>query len=265
MAIVLLAALAIAIVSAQPIIVTADHAALEAMKQIRTPARDDLAIALTQLGDPDVAWPVSIAMVLWLATLGRSPQAAIFYAVTVGGAAALNSLIKVLFTRARPNTFDYEGFTAFSFPSGHATSNIVLYGTLAILITREIAPRHRAPFAALLVAFGALIGLSRIYLGAHWMSDVAGSALLATAILSVAAYWYASAPRPQVSPARLSTVAVISLIIFGGANILRNHQADAARYAVEQAAAAPHTQRGGNDDDNRTYRQIGTPRANPPG
>jgi len=234
------AALALAVALPIEIVVNADHAALEAMKQIRTPDRDALAIALTQLGDPEVAWPVSIAIVLWLATLGRSPQAAIFYAVTVGGAAALNSLIKVLFTRTRPNTFDYDGFAAFSFPSGHATSNIVLYGTLAILIAREIAPRQRVPVAALLVAFGALIGLSRIYLGAHWFSDVAGSALLATTILGFAAHWYASAPRPHVSPKALFGVAAASLIIFGGANIVRNHQADAARYAVGSGAATHH-------------------------
>ncbi len=232
-ALALFAALALSVAASYPAVTLADTATLEAMKGLRTPARDALVIALTQLGDPVVVWPLSIAIVLWLATYARALPAAIFFAVTVGGTAAINSLIKMLFTRTRPNTFDYEGFTAFSFPSGHATTNIVLYGVLAILMTREIAPRWRGLVATLLVAFGALIGLSRIYLGAHWFSDVMGSVLLATAILSTAARWYASAPRPPISPKALFGVATASLIIFGGANIARNHQADTARYAVE--------------------------------
>ncbi|WP_426130369.1 phosphatase PAP2 family protein [Pararhizobium sp. PWRC1-1] len=97
-----------------------------------------------------------------------------FLVVAVAGASALNTIIKLTLHRARPDELLYSGWSAFSFPSGHSTANMVLYGFLAFLIARDIRPAPQVLvglFAAMLIF---LIAFSRLYLGAHWFSDVVG-------------------------------------------------------------------------------------------
>lgn len=87
-----------------------------------------------------------------------------FYLAGVGGVALLTNLLKVIFERERPFNFVENGF---SFPSGHASSSIVAYGLLAFSVWPE---RKKTAYAVLI--FPLLIGISRIYLNVHWMSDV---------------------------------------------------------------------------------------------
>jgi membrane-associated phospholipid phosphatase len=93
----------------------------------------------------------------------------------LGGAAVLNQILKALFARPRP-FFEHpllvEG--SYSFSSGHAMESLVAYGMLAyfaVLALRTWRWRVAAVFAAALLVV--LIGLSRMYLGVHYLSDVA--------------------------------------------------------------------------------------------
>ena len=95
-------------------------------------------------------------------------------AVCVPGGMLLNELIKLLFQRDRPE-FEHPLVTlaSYSFPSGHTAAAAVLYGLAACYVmtrTRSVGVRVAAPFIAL--AMVALVGYSRIYLGAHYLSDV---------------------------------------------------------------------------------------------
>ena len=98
---------------------------------------------------------------------------------TVPGGDAVNVLMKLSFARARPSFINpIVTLDTFSFPSGHAASAALFYGFLACLLMRQ-APRIRQ--RALIVAAAALmvvlVGFSRIYLGAHYLTDVvAGTA-----------------------------------------------------------------------------------------
>lgn len=122
---------------------------------------------------------------------------------------ALNFYLKHLFERPRPNLFlEIAALHSYSFPSGHAMAAAAIYGMIAVVIAR-LAPRIRIWVAVLTLLLVMLIGLSRIYLGVHWVTDVlagyaAGATLLFAAMLWLefcpAQSWARSAVRDGSNP-----------------------------------------------------------------
>src|SRR5262249_13943541 len=149
------------------------------------------------------------------------------------GASALNSAIKGALHRARPGELSYAGWSEFSFPSGHSTTNLVLYGFLAFLVARELPPGRRVPLVLAIAGFVLLIAFSRLYLGAHWLSDVIGGLAFGTAWLTALGLSYLRRRPEVVGPAGLLTIGCAALAIVGGLNIARHHAADVERYAVK--------------------------------
>ena len=99
---------------------------------------------------------------------------------SLAGAALLNLLAKQAIARPRPLFHDPSVVTTtYSFPSGHTMGTTAVYAALAIIVARRTryAPFVIAGSAAMIV----LIALSRIYLGAHYVSDVVGGVLLGLA------------------------------------------------------------------------------------
>jgi undecaprenyl-diphosphatase len=95
----------------------------------------------------------------------------IMLAVTAGGGALLNIVLKSAFHRARP-TFALEfPVTSSSFPSGHAMDSLIGYGLLVYWLGSKF-PQARRMAIMIVVALVALIGFARIYLGVHYLSDV---------------------------------------------------------------------------------------------
>ncbi len=188
-------------------------------------------IAITEMGDTAVTLPMTLVILAWL-IWQRAWRAAAYWVAAVGFAAALNTAIKAAIHRARPGELAYSGVTEFSFPSGHATVNAVMYGFLALLIVRQLTSAWRVPVVAAVVAFTVLIAVSRLYLGAHWFSDVAGSLTFAAASLIVVAVAYVRHRPPEINVKALAAVACISLAAIGGFNIHRRHGQDTQRYAV---------------------------------
>ncbi len=102
-------------------------------------------------------------------------NAAYLVGTAVGGL-LLNSGLKLLFARTRPDLAS-AAVTAhwYSFPSGHAMESFIVYGALAYITLRQPWPwRVDSAVLALSVTMVILIGLSRVYLGVHWLSDIAG-------------------------------------------------------------------------------------------
>ncbi|MBC7599355.1 MAG: phosphatase PAP2 family protein, partial [Polaromonas sp.] len=144
--------------------------------------------------------------------------------------------LKMTLERSRPVAM-YAGAERFSFPSGHTASGIVLYGFLAFLLAHGRPPRIRFTITLLAAGLIVCIAFSRLYLGAHWLSDVLASLSLGTAwvaLLSIAYLRYASTEH---LPARaLAFAASGALLVAGLAVVLTHHAADLARYAPRQAA-----------------------------
>lgn len=218
------------VVSGDPL-VRVDEAIYHALQALRTPAADAFMIGITELGDTVVTTSVTIVVFLWL-VWQRAWRTAIYWVGAVGFAATLNTITKLAIHRSRPGDLAYVGVSEFSFPSGHATVNAVLYGFLAFLITRQVRPTWRLPIFAAVASFAMLIAFSRLYLGAHWFSDVVGSLAFATTWLIVLGIAYVRHHEKPFDRRRLALVACCALALIGGLNVVRKHASDTQRYAV---------------------------------
>jgi undecaprenyl-diphosphatase len=135
---------------------------------VREMARD-----ITALGSVAVLGIVSLAVVAYLLLAGARAAALLVLVAVVGGV-TINSLLKIQFARPRPDLFvpAAKVFTA-SFPSGHAALSAITYMTLAALLARmTVSPRLRYYFIGVAIALTFMIGLSRVYLGVHYPTDV---------------------------------------------------------------------------------------------
>ncbi|MBU1613162.1 phosphatase PAP2 family protein, partial [Patescibacteria group bacterium] len=112
---------------------------------------------------------------------------------SVGGSAVCVYILKLLITRPRPTAIPVYIEDSFSFPSGHATVAVALYGFLLYFCVKNIANklwRWISITALFLVIF--LLGFSRIYLGVHYFSDVIGGFLLGGIWLGVGIWFVKS-------------------------------------------------------------------------
>ncbi|OHA86742.1 MAG: hypothetical protein A3A96_01650 [Candidatus Zambryskibacteria bacterium RIFCSPLOWO2_01_FULL_39_39] len=91
--------------------------------------------------------------------------------LTVAGSTISTFILKNIFYRARPVEAIYIE-NSFSFPSGHATVAMALYGFIFYVIWKHDKHHLRNPFIIFLAVLIVLIGLSRLYLGVHYLSDV---------------------------------------------------------------------------------------------
>lgn len=95
----------------------------------------------------------------------------------------VNNILKYLFKRPRPDeALRLITESNYSFPSGHAMISVFFYFTLIILINRSNI-RHKKAFITVLLLIILLIGISRVYLGVHYISDVVGGYLIALSII----------------------------------------------------------------------------------
>lgn len=151
-----------------------DEGVLLWMNARATPWLDRVALEVTALGDGLVVAAISLVAgtLLWL--LGQRAYAALL-AAGVGGAWVIYPVLKLVFDRPRPQLFEWRAHyaVASSYPSGHATMSMVLLVVLAYIVHR-LSDRRWTGVAAMLLAGAAvlLIGLSRLYLGVHYPSDV---------------------------------------------------------------------------------------------
>lgn len=96
----------------------------------------------------------------------------------------INNIVKVIVRRPRPEYITVVENT-FSYPSGHTMASVTLYGFLIYFILKsKISKTYKIVFSIVLGIIPVLVGISRIYLGAHYFSDVFGGALLSIMLLS---------------------------------------------------------------------------------
>ena len=219
------------VVSGDPLVL-ADGAIYRALQDLRTAPGDAVMIAITELGDTAVVVAVTIIIFLWLAWK-RAWRTAAYWIAAIAGASALNTVIKVALHRARPGESLYPGWSAFSFPSGHSTVNMVLYGFLAFLMARELRPVLRVLVALVAAVLIFMIAFSRLYLGVHWLSDVLGGLAFGSAWLALLGLSYLRRQTERIEPSRLLAVGCASLILAGGFHIYRSNATDIQRYAIK--------------------------------
>ncbi|WP_421915229.1 phosphatase PAP2 family protein [Mesorhizobium sp.] len=128
---------------------------------------------ITSLGSASVLVLITAAVIIYL-LLVRRWGTALFMFVAVAGGQVLSSLLKFGIDRPRPELVSHlVNETSLSFPSGHAMLSAVTYLTLGSLAARFLHGRTTKIYVlALAVLTTLLVGVSRIYLGVHWPSDV---------------------------------------------------------------------------------------------
>ncbi|MEG4088442.1 phosphatase PAP2 family protein [Microcoleus sp. Pol12B4] len=166
-----------------------DSSILLALRKLHTPLRDQIMLGFTFLGEPKLL--LVICLILGIILLGRNHRSeAATIAFAGGGAIGLNLLLKKLFARDRPQLWEHiVNVTFYSFPSGHAMISMVIYGLLGYFLGARF-PKQRWSIYGLTVVLIAAIGLSRLYLGVHWPTDViagytAGLVWLITCIITL--------------------------------------------------------------------------------
>jgi membrane-associated phospholipid phosphatase len=107
----------------------------------------------------------------------RLLDVAVLVVAVAGGIEVLNAVLKLVFHRPRPE-LAFVHLDTYSFPSGHAAGSAAIYTVLAVLLARGLRTRARVLIGSATTALLLAIGFSRLYLGAHYLSDVlAGLAL----------------------------------------------------------------------------------------
>lgn len=175
-------------------------------RQRNTPFRSGYRLVDSALGDPgfDGVYEVfttiggSLPLILVIITamavlytvLGHRGEL-VFLAGVMLGSTVLNWALKTLFHRARPVIHRIIEAEGYSFPSGHSMAAFSFYGALAFLIWRHVpASLGRSLMIVLSTLFILAIGISRIYLGVHYPSDVLGGYFVSGCWLTASILWY---------------------------------------------------------------------------
>lgn len=211
---------------------TLDRAVYELLQGLRTPWIDVLMVRLTELGDLPVVALLALVVTLWL-TARRRWSACAHWLGAVAFALAVPWLLKIAVGIPRPEAIVAQ-FSDIAFPSGHATRGITLFGFLAVLTARDfkLAWRWLPYTVAVLLALG--IAASRLYLGAHWLSDVLGGLTLGLIWVTVLGIAFRLHDSVAGRGRQLSALALGTLL--AGGTLYSNHflDRDLERYAVHR-------------------------------
>lgn len=170
-----------------------DRALSEWVIALRNAPMDWLIVLVTLFGDATALTLVAAAIVTSLAWR-RAWWPAAISAASFATTTLVVKGIKLLVERERPMADLYGGVESFSFPSGHMTNSMVIYGALAIFAAHALTGVWKRVAVGGLVGLVVLIGVSRVYLGAHWPSDVIGAALMASIMLFLIAWGFDQMP-----------------------------------------------------------------------
>jgi membrane-associated phospholipid phosphatase len=157
-----------------------DPRVLSFMVSHRTPWLTVLARTLTWLGSGFLLWPVVIIAGLGLWRWRHRWLPAVLPALALAGAAAWSLLIKALVGRPRPPAgYWLSHVDGASFPSQHATQALATWGMLALMVAAGRPLRARVLLVTGAAVIAIVVGLTRLYLAAHWLTDVLGGWALA--------------------------------------------------------------------------------------
>lgn len=161
---------------------------------------DPLVIALTTLGDAPCM--IVICLVVYLILLAfRRWSTMCFFVANVLLAVGFVHVLKLIFAVPRPGAETLVALpSSYSFPSAHSFMSLIVLGLIGLLIFRALYRKGMSKGPALIPAIflglvALLIGLSRIYVGVHWPSDVLAGWLLAATWLSFASALYLYEPQ----------------------------------------------------------------------
>lgn len=148
-----------------------DRAFLLWLHQFANPQLDRMMLFFTALGDPPAVATIFVITIAWL-LMKRHYTDGIRFTIACAGGVVINQGMKLFFAKPRPELWPrLIAETSFSFPSGHAVGAMVVYGFLAYILTKQLS--HLKIYIWTIASVLILaIGLSRLYLGVHYPTDI---------------------------------------------------------------------------------------------
>ncbi len=204
------------------------------LRSLRGPQLDHVMMVFTIMGEPLVM--LGLFGIVFLYLLTTKAWRIVWHWLMLGmlgfGGA---EVIKHIVRSVRPTGLLVTP-SGYSFPSGHTTLSVLLFGFIAVLIARQLSKEHRwipffiASVIALLVAF------SRLYLGAHWLTDIIGAILLAMSIIMFVTLSYRRHVTPKLNIKTFIAVVLSGWIVIATAYGYFHYKKDLTNYTPYVAA-----------------------------
>lgn len=181
------------------------------MRSFYTVAGEHIFTAITMLGTPEALFALLFTLTGWL-LLRQQWRAAAHWFVVVGFGYFCALMFKHLFEHPRPSGL-LNPLDTSSYPSAHTMLSLLIFNYLASLIARELPKERRWITYFVATLFTLIVGLSRLYLGAHWLTDIVGAILLGTAFvfLGTASYRRRHAPPFDIKGALIVTAVTLAI------------------------------------------------------
>ncbi len=212
-----------------------DQATQQLMQSLRTPLGDHLMVQFTQLADLEIVLAVTVSVLVYLLWKRRAKEAVHWLAAVAFGLLA-GLALKYALRIPRPTPL-IEGLGPYAFPSNHVLRAAVLYGFIAVLVARAVQLRWRwLPYAtAGLVILP--VAASRVYLGAHWFSDVVGALALGLAWVALLGIAYYRHTPLQEHWRGLAATTLVTLGLAGLWHASASHETDVRRFTPSREIA----------------------------
>lgn len=178
------------------------------LESVRIQRVDNIMIAITMLGDKHVLLIFAGLILLWLLGHKQWWSALHWVAITLISEIAIEALKHFVYS-PRPS-FAAANDQSFSFLSGHTLLSFTLFTTLALIITNHLAAKRRSEAYLGVFCVVLLIGFSRLYLGAHWLTDVLGSIFLGITFVLALTLSYR---RHTIKPLPVFTSTVYAILV----------------------------------------------------
>nr|WP_263326368.1 phosphatase PAP2 family protein [Neobacillus sp. Marseille-Q6967] len=155
-----------------------DSTIIQFIQGFEAPVLTQIMEFFTFIGSTATVIVLCLVIIFFLYKVLHHRTELILFVVVVAGSPLLNFILKSIFQRARPDLHRLIEIGGYSFPSGHAMNAFTVYGILTFLLWRHIFNRSGRTllllFSSIMIA---MIGISRIYLGVHYPSDIIGGYL----------------------------------------------------------------------------------------
>lgn len=212
-----------------PYLTALDQGVMTLVQEHRSPMLDDVAVTFTLIGEFRNMLMFS-AVLTGLLLITRQWRQAVFTCSTLLCTALANTVTKHFFARMRPEVLS-DPLVSYSMPSGHASGSFALFLTLAVLAGRGQPPRMRLIWLLLGCLPALAIAISRVYLGAHWPTDVLAGAMLAACVCA-ASLWLSQRQTPlNAMPPKVWWLVLPALVTMFAFFLLRHLPHAMLRYA----------------------------------
>lgn len=212
-----------------PYLTALDQGVMTLVQEHRQPALDEIAVTLTLIGEFRNMLMFSALLVILLLVC-KQWRHALFTGATLLVTALANTGTKYFFARVRPEVLS-DPLTTYSMPSGHASGAFALFLSLAVLAGRGQPPRMRLTWLLIGCIPALAIALSRVYLGAHWPTDVLAGAMLASCVCAASLWLSQRSTSLNAMPFKVWWLVLPAMLAMFGFFVLRHLPHTLLRYA----------------------------------